>query len=446
MFEPNRFFALGLVACLATSLSGCYSEGESNTSVTESVTKKLQTIEVAKSEKTRNLIPQISAADLSAHVTGNTDFALALFGALLSSNELAGKNIVFSPYGISLTVAMLSAGAANNTLVQIKQALRFPSDPNLLHNGFNSLSLTYESRNGNFTRADNSTGSVEVAIANALWAQKGYPFQTTFLDTLAVNYGAGVYLLDFEAAPDSARLTINDWAAVNTKNRIKEAMPEGSITDGTRLVLTNTVYFKGAWSKPFLVSNTANGDFTRLDSTKISTPFMHANLPLSYAITAGVTSVELPFVGGKLSLVVVMPDVGTFSSFAAGIDSAKVASLLNGLQPGSLDVTLPKFEFQSELPLATSLQALGLTDAFTDFADFSGIDGRRELQIMAAVHKAFVTVDESGAEATAFTGVVTGITSAPQSVVIDKPFVFLIRDVETKSILFFGRVLDPSQK
>lgn len=268
------------------------------------------------------------------------------------------------------------------------------------------------------------------------------------MDTLAVNYGAGLNLVDFATAPDAARLTINDWAADKTKNKILEAMPEGSIEARTRLVLTNTVYFKGAWQRPFLRKDTANGLFTRLDSSTVSTPFMRATeTPVRYASLPGVTAIELPFIGEKMSMLFVMPDVGTFANYSAGFEASKFADLTNTLQSKSVIVMLPKFDFGSDIPLSRVLKALGVADAFTDDADFSGIDGKPKfLQVTSAVHKALITVDEAGAEAVGFTGFVTGPTSIPQTVVFDRPFLFLIRDVETNSVLFVGRVLDPAVK
>lgn len=446
MDKCARYFGFSVVACIVTLMSGCFRESE-NTEPSVNPTFPPQYFgDAAKSDKSRNANPQISAADLSSQIKNNTDFSIALMGQFSQSAALQNKNIVFSPFGISQTAAMLSAGAANNTLTQINQGLHFLSDQSVLHNAFNSLGLSYASRAGTFSRPDNSTGAIELVISNALWSQKDYSFQPTFLDTLAVNYGAGVNLVDFRADPNAARATINDWVAKQTKNKIVDAMPAGSITVDTRLALTNTVYFKGNWLLPFSSGATHNQLFTRLDGSTVDTPFMAAIYSLGYVKTADVTAVELKLIGEKLSMLLIMPDAGNFSTYAASIDSAKIESVVAGLQSTHISLTLPKFDFKTDVPLGATLKALGVVDAFDGNADFSRIDGTTNLFVQSAIHKAFVTVDEVGMEAGAFTGISVGVTSLPPTVVIDHPFLFLVRDLETNSILFFGRVLDPMEK
>ena len=400
--------------------------------------------DIAQSDKVR-LQPQISDTDLDAQITGNVDFSLGLYKKLSNDSDFQNKNIVFSPFSISLAMAMLSAGAANNTLEEINQSLNFDSRQAVLHNAFNSLDLGFASRAGNFKRADSSIGEIELNISNDLWGQEEYDFEATYLDNLAENYAAGMYLMDFSANAELARTEINQWISSQTKNKITDAMPQGSVTNDTRLVLTNTVYLKGSWFRPFDASLTSDSGFELLDGTIVSVPFMNQQAEFAIYQAEDVTAVEMTMVGEQLALLVLMPAASTFTSYESTFDRDKLSSILMAMQSSRIQLSMPKFDFKFDLPLKEKLKALGVVDAFNPMtADFSRIDGNTGLYVQSAIHKAFITVDEVGAEAGAFTGFSIGVTSVPPSIVIDKSFLFLIRDKTNGSILFFGRVLDPS--
>jgi len=426
------------------SLSSCFHNEGDNPDMDNGFTKEFPG-DNAKSDKLRDQNPTISQADLDAQIGNNTDFSIELFRNLSGNSEFQNKNIVFSPFSISLTTAMLSAGAMNNTLDEINRAMHFNTDQLIVHNAFNNLDLAYASRAGTYSRVDNSTGELQLNITNALWGQTDYSFETAFLDTLAVNYGAGMNLVDFKTDPELARTEINQWVSTQTKDKITDAMPQGSVSVDTRLVLTNTIYLKADWLKPFSIPSTKDGDFVTLDGSTITTPFMNQDASFSYLQAGGVTAVELPFVGESLSMLILMPDAGSFETYESTFDKTELESVISNLQNSRIKLSLPKFNFETDLPLKAELMALGIKDAFSATnADLSGIDGTKNLFVFSAVHKAFITVEESGVEAGAFTGFGVNLTSLPPSITIDKSFLFVIRDTTNGSILFFGRVLDPS--
>lgn len=391
----------------------------------------------------RDLSPKTSTSDLTALVTGNTALALDLYQALSDDPG----NLFYSPYSISLALAMTYAGARGQTEAQMADALHFTLSQDRLHPAFNALDLELASRGEGAAGKDGE--GFRLNIANAIWGQDGYPFLQEFLDTLAVNYGAGMHLLDFAAAPEPSRVTINDWVADQTEGRIKNLIPQGLITTLTRLVLTNAVYFNAAWAYPFDEDDTSDGPFHTLDASEVTVPMMHLGEELRYAEGAGYQAVELPYDGDELSMVILLPGAGEFKAFEASLDVATLTSVLTGLSRRRVVLTMPKFTYVSQFKLSQVLSDLGMQDAFIpDQADLSGMDGTRSLFISEVVHKAFVDVDEAGTEAAAATAVIVGVTSVPidppVEVTVDRPFIFLIRDIQTGTILFLGRVTDPT--
>jgi serpin B len=285
-------------------------------------------------------------------------------------------------------------------------------------------------------------------VVNAIWGQKGYPFLDAYLDTLAVNYGAGLRVLDFQAAPDQSRVVINDWVAEQTEDRIKDLIPQGAIDKLTRLVLTNAVYFNAAWASQFEEAATSDGVFHRPGGSDVTVPMMHQSGYFQYAEYDDYAAIELPYDGLELSMLILVPSEGSLGSFEQRLTSALAQESIAGLVGQPVVLSMPRFKVESSFGLNDALSSLGMTAAFDQSAaDFSGMDGARDLYITDVVHKAFVDVDESGTEAAAATAVIVGATSAPAQPVqltIDRPFVFAIRDIPTGTILFLGRVTDPS--
>ena len=396
--------------------------------------------ELLQSEKPRETAPEVSAPDLTTLVEGNSAFAFDLYQQLKDEEG----NLFYSPYSISLALAMTYGGARSETEAQMANALRFSLPQSRLHPAFNALALELDSR-GEGAQGKDGEG-FRLNIINAIWGQQDYEFLTEFLDLLAVNYGAGLRVLDFIGATEESRVTINDWVADQTEGRIEDLIPQGLINAMTRLVLTNAIYFNAAWEYPFDEDITQDGVFHLLDGSQVTVPMMSQKESFGYAEGDGYQAVELPYDGDELSMVILLPTSGQFESFEEALDAAQVDGIIGSLERWQVDLTMPKFEFDSSFSLLEALSAMGMPIAFSGSADFSGMTGNRELYIADVVHKAFVSVDEEGTEAAAATAVVMELTAMPDvvEVTIDRPFIFLIRDIETGTILFVGRTLDPS--
>lgn len=333
----------------------------------------------------------------------------------------AGGNTVFSPTGVAVAFAMASAGARGRTVDDIAGVFGFPEQPRL-HAAMSALTSVLD-------------GQADLSLANSLWAQAGFDIEPEFADTLAAHYGAGVWMTDFVRDPGGSRSAINGWVASATRDRIPELLGEGAIGERTRLVLVNAVYLKAAWATAFSESATAGAPFHRADGATVSVPTMRATgLDARYVLGDGYTAVELPYVGGELAMLIVVPD-------DAG---ASFPQLGTGLTAGPVNLALPRWESRAALDLASVMTELGLA---LPGGDLSGI--APDLEIGTAVHAADITVDEQGTEAAAATAIVIRTTSAvvgppPVDIVVDRPFLFAVRHVSTGAPLFVGRVMDPS--
>lgn len=397
--------------------------------------------ETAQSAKDRDTSPDVPAEDAQALADGNLAFALDLYHVLAAGSE---GDLFLSPLSVSIALAMTWGGARGETEAQMADTLHFTLAQDALHPAWNALDLALESTN---ERAVEQEIPVELSIANALWGQVGFPFLDEYLDLLAVNYGAGLRLLDFAADAEAARGTINDWVADQTEDRIPDLIPAGVLSADTVLVLTNAVYFLAAWNLPFDEDQTADGAFTRVDGSSVTVPFMHQVEQFPYSEGDGWQAVELPYDGEQLSMVLVLPDEGTFSSFESALDASTLQGIMDGLSTAQVTLGLPRFGTESEFSLADTLKALGMTDAFDGArADFSGMSDLGPLYISDVIHKSYIQVDEAGTEAAAATAVVMDFGSAgePVEMSLDRPFLYLIRDVETGSVLFLGRLMDPT--
>jgi serpin B len=390
-----------------------------------------------RSDLARDREPSVTSTAFETLVHGNTELAADLYKAV---REKSG-NLFMSPHSISIALAMTYAGASSTTAAQMADTLHFDLPPAELHGAFNKLDLALASRAAN---AKGDTIPFKLTTANSLFGQKDKRFEQLFLDTLARNYDAGMRVLDFAADPEGSRATINEWVEDKTNDKIKDLLPQGSITDLTRLVLTNAIYFSAAWDEPFRASDTADRPFKLAGGQAVSVPTLHQVHERGYGAGDGYRAAELPYDGGQLSMVVVVPD--DLATFEASLSAERITSIVDSISTHLLDLSLPKFKFDAPLGLKEVLYGLGMVDAFTPgVADFSGIDGTRNLVITDVLHKGFISIDEKGTEAAAATAVIVGDTSAPEpaTLVVDKPFVFFIRDIPTGAILFVGRVVDP---
>jgi serpin B len=396
--------------------------------------------EVLKSDKERITSLDVSASEQALLVEGNSAFAFELYRAVRQEEG----NLFYSPYSISLALAMTYAGARNETAQQMTDTLQFMLEQERLHPAFNWLDAELAER-GEGAQGKDEEG-FRLNIVNAIWGQKDYTFLSDFLDVLAQNYGAGLRILDFINETEKSRLTINDWVSDQTEGRIEDLIPQGTIDALTRLVLTNAIYFNAAWEYPFDDDMTADGPFYLLDGGQVIASMMKQTESFGYTDGEGYQAVELLYDGDELSMVILLPTSGNFEAFEEGLQAQKVSDIIGGLQLAEVALTMPQFEFESEFSLKDTLAGMGMPVAFSGAADFSGMTGTPDLCISEVLHKAFVSVDEAGTEAAAATAVIVGETAMPGQpveVTVDRPFIFLIRDIETGAVLFVGRVLNP---
>jgi serpin B len=424
-----------LMVIVLLALTGCGGE-------TGPPNEHLASAQIVQSEEQRVTSPNVAGADVAELAAGSNAFAFDLYQAVRDDKD----NLFYSPYSISLALAMTYAGARGETEQQMADTLHFTLPQDRLHPAFNALDLEL-ARRGEGGEGQDDEG-FRLNIVNSIWGQTDYSFLPEFLDVLAKSYGAALRLLDFENAPEESRQAINEWVSDQTGGRIRDLIPQGVINELTRLVLANAIYFNVAWSYPFEEKQTQDGAFHLLDGGQVTVPMMQQTELFGYSEGEGYQAIELPYVGEKLSMVILLPASGRFEEFEKSLDAERVDAIVEDLAQKNVALTMPKFEFDSSFQLAHTLAGMGMPDAFSpETANLSGMDGTRNLFIQDVVHKAFVSVDEAGTEAAAATGVVIGITSAPASpveVTVDRPFVFLIRDIETGVILFVGRVVSPS--
>jgi serpin B len=334
---------------------------------------------------------------------------------------------------------MTYAGARAQTAEEMATVLHFAHDHAPLHPAF--AALNWEIAGGGKPRG------YELYTANALWGQQGFDFLPDYLQLTKRYYGAGFREVDFRNATETARRTINDWVMKQTHNNIQELLSPGILDSYTRLVLTNAIYFKGDWASQFKKQSTSNGEFLVTKEQKVQVPMMHQTTDFNYLVADGFQILEMPYRGDALSMVVFLPEkVDGLPAFEQTLAADKLEDWLSKLHKQEVDVILPKFQVTAEFQLKDTLSALGMPSAFTvERADFSGMDGRKDLYLTAVVHKAFVDVNEEGTEAAAATGVAVGAKSARRTEIFraDHPFMFLIYDQRSGSVLFMGRVVDP---
>lgn len=376
-------------------------------------------------------------ADAAATVTANTTFALDLYRSLAGAG-----NVVFSPYSITTALAMTYAGARGDTAKAFEDTLHVALPADRFHRAMNTLDAALQSRGRGAQGKDGKP--FRLAVTNQLFSQKGFALVPDFLDVLATEYGSGVSLLDFRKDPEAARAAVNGWISASTQNLIPELLAKGSVTQLTRLVLVNTIYFNAAWATKFKADETREGAFTLLDGTTATVKMMNGEVSGAHGTVGGTAVVELPYDGGEVSLLLLAPPAGTLGDFERALTAAKLQQYVAALSAGSFAMSMPKFDFKLHVDLGEQLSALGLGPAFGDAADFSGMTTSEPLHISSVVHEAVIKTDEAGTEAAAATAVVMdGRSAVVDTVTVDRPFLFVVRDVQTGSVVFLGRVVDP---
>ncbi len=384
---------------------------------------------VSASAKPRLAALSFEATRVPQLVDGNSSLAFDLYRRLFDGKT----NLVYAPHSLSGSLAITYAGAQGQTETQMAEALHFDMPPSQLHPAFNALDQALTHRDG-----------AQLHFANALWGSQQSDYLEPFLNTLSENYGAGVRLVDFGDS-EQVRQTINQWFGDQTEERIPELLPPGAIQGNTNLVLTNAVYFKAGWTQAFNAGNTREQIFTPLDGQPVSVSMMDGIFELPYAQVGAFEAIELPYENGAFSMLILLPEADSFENTVESLDSETLNTILEAMAPTLVQVSLPKFQFNSAVQMKSHLMALGMVDAFGD-ADFSGIDGSRELFIDEVYHQAFIRVDEAGSEAVAGSAVEMsrkGVPTAENAFKADHPFIFLIRDVDSGAVLFLGHMLNP---
>ena len=399
--------------------------------------------------------PNVDEETIAFLTRENRRFAFDLHDELRARDP--DENLFYSPHSISLAMAMTYGGARGETADQLAETMHYALGEDV-HFANEALAYDLDSRSelegegdGDDAADDTRSGSpFELSVANAVWGQDDYPFHEEYLELLETHYGAGLREIDFRADPEGARETINQWVEAETNERIDDLLPAGSISELARLVLTNAIYFQASWETPFDEELTEEATFTALDGSTSTVPMMGRSASLPYAEVDGHQLVELPYVGREIGMVVLLPAEGEFEAFEDGLEVERFDDILDELEHTDGRIALPRFEYDTGFSMKAILSALGMPIAFDpDEADFSGladVEATDEpLFIHDVFHEAAITVDEAGTEAAAATGVVVGTTSAPADpfeMVVNRPFLFAIRDRPTGALLFLGRVVD----
>jgi serpin B len=387
--------------------------------------------------------PVQALRDRPALVRGNNAFAWDLYARLRQEDG----NIVSSPYSISTALAMTYAGARGETAEQMARVLHFTLPAERFHPATAALVRDLGGEEKGQKRC------YQLSVANALWGQKDYGFRKDFLALTRTCYGAGLSEVDYrtEDSRDQARQTINAWVEKQTHDKIKDLVQKQHLTELTRLVLTNAVYFKADWQTKFKPDETKDDSFQVSKARTVKVPLMEQTTSLPYLDGGTFQMAELPYTGKELSMLVLLPKKADgLADLEKDLSADRVAGWHGKLHPTWLTLSLPKFKVAGTYDLKTILLGLGLDLAFDpDRADFSGMNSKKELSIQAALHKAYIEVNEEGTLAAGATAVSKpGNPDRPDSVRFraDHPFLFMIRDNQSGSVLFLGRVIDPTRE
>jgi serpin B len=373
----------------------------------------------------------------------NNAFAIDLYSELSTGKA---ENLFFSPASIETSLAMAYAGARRNTAAQMAKVLHLQYGDGTIHKDFGALLAGLNAAK----TADGRPRSFQLSEADALWGQKGYPFLPDFLNLIKSNYGAGFKEVDFtKENGDGARRIINNWVAKETNDKIKNLIAPGLLTSDTKLVLTNAIYFKGTWSTQFDKAATLNEPFHVTAARVENVPMMRHTASYGYAENRDFQAIKLPYKGNELSMIILLPrHADGLSKLERKLSPKTLSDCLGKLSDQEVDVSIPRFRATGQFELNNILASMGMTDAFSARADFSGIVQRKSLMISNVIHSAFLAVNEEGAEAAAATAVGESksvmIKEAPPQVFrADHPFLFIIRDEKSGAFLFMGRPKDP---
>jgi serpin B len=392
-------------------------------------------ITLLRSELARDTTPQLSEDEQAQFGADQRKLTFALYAQLSKDNP----NLFFSPYSIATALAMVYAGAKAETKQEMATALSFSLPEPTLHAAFNATALALAERESEL-EPGNAGDGFELSINNANFAHSGLDVQPAFLDVLATHYDAGLFVADFSAA-ERERMAINAWVSERTAKRVDEVLPPGSLDERTRMVLVNSIYFKGSWQHAFKPENTFDSPFHSPDGDKI-VPMMSGKVS-RYLRADGYQAAELQYISPKVRMLLILPDEGKLAEVEQRLTTGLFDEARSGLAEQNVYLRLPRFSFSNAYDLVPVFRALGMARAFKD-ADFSGIAGAPGYLFIGGIyHQAFIGIDEKGSEAAAATAVVFTTRSVDPSFTFDRPFLFAIYDDPTGQILFAGKLSDP---
>ena len=379
----------------------------------------------------------VSEKDIQSAMSGNNAFALQIYEQLRNQEG----NLVFSPYSISSSVAMAYAGSRGTTKAQMEDVFHLAVTGDEFHKTFRHIN--------DRLLADAKGRRYDLKMMNSLWYADSAEINADYRRVVKNYYGASALPVNMKLNPESARRIINSWFEKQSRGKFKDLIAAGKLSPQTRLVLANAIYFKGAWSSKFDKRNTEKTQFTLLDGKQVVVPMMRQTGKFNYTETDKFQALELPYRGSKLSMVILLPkEPDGLTNVEKSLSKENIEEWLNGMSKQEIDVDLPKFKFRSKLALVEPLKSLGLTEAFSvHSADFSGIDGEKDLFISDVLHAAMVEVSEMGTEAAAASS--AAIADGLRSSIAFRayhPFIFLIRQTDPTAILFLGRLVNPKDQ
>ncbi|HEV7349374.1 serpin family protein [Telluribacter sp.] len=401
---------------------------------TAAVTAALITVSLSGCDNNGNTPAPIEGKEvrISARVAANTtDFAFDFFKNL-QSTQPAGDNIFVSPLSLHIALGMLLNGAEGETARQIQQTLKLEGLTQA------ELNQAYQALMEGLPQAD---PSVKLALANSVWYRNTFQVEKDFLNVLKQSFKAEVSAENFDSP--AAKDRINQWASDNTNGKIKKVIDE--IRPEHVMFLLNALYFKGDWKYQFDPKQTMDAPFTLANGGTKNVKMMSLKENYRVARTEKYTAAQLPYSTGQFNLTLLMPNEGaTVNDLIAGFTAEEWTKLQSSLlQESKVLVGLPKFTLEYEVNLNKTLQKMGMDRVFTAQAELDKISKAEQLAVSFIKQNTYLGVDEKGTEAAAVTTIGIEVTSAPPSYIFDRPFVFIISEKSSDTILFMGRIMNP---
>lgn len=399
-------------------------------------------VDVIVKNDTNIIYPSVEPSYALDVKAANNQLALDLY-SIYSQQD---GNVFYSPYSISSALSMTYEGAKGKTAEEMRSVLHLPESREQVRTEYKAL----------FEEMNKPGKPYFLKTANALWAQKDYPFLDSYFKNVETYYSGKATNLDFIKDTENSRVTINDWVEEKTNDKIKDLIPKGVLAPETTLVLTNTLYFKGNWSSKFEAENTKEADFTQTNGEKIKVNMMHQTSYYDYIESEETQMIELNYLGDDLSMIVILPKEDIVD-FEKTLTSDKIEKLKNSSKREKVALSLPKFKFETKYTMSKNLKAMGMPTAFDGYkADFtamfdkSAVPSDENLYIDEVIHQTFIEVTEYGTEAAAATAVVMVRTTSvdmeePKIFNANHPFIFIIQQKDTGNILFMGRVSTPTK-